>query len=95
MNLATFFKSLSSCLRRKNLVQGNKPTVSYEGIYESWEDAVADSKGYEDMQIINKAAQSFEKILAGKHKCERDTFLYDEFQYSLPLLLGLNFMQKK
>jgi putative methyltransferase (TIGR04325 family) len=95
LNLATFFKSLSSCLRRKNLVQGNKPTVSYEGIYESWEDAVADSKGYEDMQIINKAAQSFEKILAGKHKCERDTFLYDEFQYSLPLLLGLNFMQKK
>lgn len=95
MNLPLFFKSLSSCLKRSNPVQSNKPTVSYEGNYKDWEDAIADSKGYEDTKIIDKATQSFEKILSGKHKCERDTFLFDEFQYSLPLLLGLNFMQKK
>jgi putative methyltransferase (TIGR04325 family) len=95
VNLASLFESLTSCLRRKNPKQENKPTVSYVGNYAHWADAVADSKGYEDSEIIKKATQSFEEILAGKHKCERDTFLYDEFQYSLPLLLGLNFMQRK
>lgn len=95
MNLASFFKSLSSCLKRRHSTQDLNPTVSYEGNYLHWEDAVAASKGYEDSEIINKATQAFEEIVAGKHKCERDTFLYDEFQYSLPLLLGLNFMQRK
>ena len=71
------------------------PTISYDGNYECWEDAIADSKGYQDMEILNKATQSFEKILLGKYKCERDTFLFDKFQYSLPLLVGLNLVQKK
>ena len=86
---------MASYLRKKNPREDNEPTVSYKGNYDCWEEAIADSKGYQDSKILNKATQSFEKILAGEHKCERDTFLYDEFQYSLPLLLGLNFLQKK
>ena len=82
-------------MRRIKTSQDNMPTISYDGNYECWEDAIADSKGYQDMEILNKATQSFEKILLGKYKCERDTFLFDKFQYSLPLLVGLNLIQKK
>jgi putative methyltransferase (TIGR04325 family) len=80
---------------KKNIKKVQNPTVSYAGNYSHWKDAVANSSGYDDSKIINKATKSFEKVLAGYYKCERDTFLFDKYQYSLPLLLGLCFTQKK
>ena len=84
-----FKKLLSIFLRSKEY-----PTVSYHGNYSQWKDAIAHSVGYQDDKILEKATQSFEKIISGEFKCERDTFLFDHFQYSLPLLLGLNFIQQ-
>ena len=71
------------------------PEVSYHGNYKNWDDALADSIGYQDEKIFFKTVQSFKKIISGEFKCERDTILFDQYEYSLPLLLGLNFFQKK
>ena len=84
------FKKLSSNFLRSK----EKPTIAYHGNYSQWKDAIAHSVGYQDDKILEKATQSFEKIISGEFKCERDTFLFDQFQYSLPLLLGLNFTQQ-
>ncbi len=95
MNFPSLFQSIISFLRRNNPLHDPRPTVSYEGDYESWNYAKDASSGYNDIIIANKAEQSFKEILAGNYKCERDTFLFKEFQYSLPLLLGLNLTQKE
>jgi putative methyltransferase (TIGR04325 family) len=84
------FKKLSSNFLRSK----ERPTIAYHGNYLQWKDAIAHSVGYQDEQILEKATQSFTKIISGEFKCERDTFLFDHFQYSLPLLLGLNFIQQ-
>ncbi len=85
------FKKLSNNLFRSK----KKPTVSYHGNYSQWKDAFAHSVGYQDDKILEKTTQSFEKIISGEFKCERDTFLFNQFQYSLPLLLALNFIQQR
>jgi len=85
------FKKLSNNLFRSK----RKPTVSYHGNYSQWKDAIDHSVGYQDDKILEKATQSFEKIISGEFKCERDTFLFNQFQYSLPLLLALNFIQQR
>ena len=41
-------------MRRIKTSQDNMPTISYDGNYECWEDAIAESKGYQDMEILNK-----------------------------------------
>lgn len=91
----SLLKSLLSCIRKIKINKKTESTVSYFGNFSCWKDAISISKGYNDIEIINKATKSFKKVLSGEFKCERDTFLFNEYQYSLPLLLGLCFTQKK
>ena len=72
----------------------NKDCVSYTGPFSNWDDAVSFSTGYCNSTITQKAVSAITKILSGEKKCEKDTILFDEYQYSLPLLLGLNFTLK-
>ena len=78
-----FFKSSAS-----------EKTVSYKGSFESWEQATKNSIGYDSECILKKSNDSFDKIITGVQKCEKDTISFDEYQYSLPLLLGLNYISK-
>lgn len=69
---------------------GNE-VVNYTGNYSTWKEAESESKGYDQKNIFDKNLSSLEHILAGNKKCEKDTILYDNYQYSFPTILGLNF----
>ena len=59
------------------------------GNYSSWEDAIKDSVGYDSDVILNKVRDSLLKVKAGEAVYERDSVLFDEIQYSFPVLAGL------
>ena len=70
-------------------------TVSYSGSYSKWEEASSKSKGYFQKNILEKKILALDQILVGSKKCEKDTILYSDYQYSLPTILGLNFASNK
>ena len=68
--------------------------VSYVGPFHSWSEALNASTGYNDPKITKKAITALNKILSGDKLCEKDTISFDEYQYSLPLILGINYILK-
>lgn len=76
------FRSESSDLARP---QGNY----LEGPYVTWHDAVAVSGGYDHETILEKTRTALLQVKNGSAVYERDSVLFDEVQYSWPLLAGL------
>ena len=68
--------------------------VSYKGSFGDWDEATKSSLGYCTDNILRKATNTIEDIISGTKKCEKDTISFKEYQYSLPLLLGLNYISK-
>ena len=68
--------------------------VTYIGPFNSWRKAVKASAGYNDPAITKKSAAALDMILSGEKTCEKDSILFDEYQYSLPLILGINYILK-
>jgi putative methyltransferase (TIGR04325 family) len=60
-----------------------------KGGYHAWRDAVNASTGYDSEIILHKTKDSLYKVKVGEAVYERDTVLFDEIQYSWPLLAGL------
>ncbi|MEM4655160.1 MAG: TIGR04325 family methyltransferase [Thermosphaera sp.] len=65
------------------------------GDYQTWEDAKKDSIGYDSDKIIQKVRASLLKVREGKAIYERDSVIFDEIQYSWPLLAGLMYAAAK
>ena len=65
--------------------------VSYSGSFTTWAEAESQSEGYDQKNIFQKNLSALEQIMVGNKKCEKDTILYDDYQYSLPTILGINF----
>lgn len=63
--------------------------VTWSGNYSSWEEACAASTGYDSKAIMEKVQEATLKVKSGQAACERDSVLFDEIQYSWPLLAGL------
>lgn len=61
----------------------------WSGNYSTWEDAKKASSGYESDEILQKVRASLLKVKHGKAVYERDSVLFNEIQYSWPLLSGL------
>lgn len=61
------------------------------GDFKSWEEAKSLSSGYEKEEILTKIRDSALKVKKGEAIYERDGVLFDEIQYSWPLLAGLMF----
>ena len=61
----------------------------WKGNYHSWEDANSKATGYNSEEILKKVRESSYKVKIGDSKYERDSVLFDEIQYSWPLLAGL------
>lgn len=59
------------------------------GNYSSWEDAKKDSEGYDSDLILEKVKNSLLKVKNGDAIYERDSVLFDEVEYSWPLLAAL------
>ncbi len=59
--------------------------------YQNWEDAVRASIGYDEDNIIEKIRHSAKLVFDGEAIYERDSVIFDEIQYSWPLLASLLF----
>lgn len=67
--------------------QGNGLRLT--GDYSSWHAAMADCTGYDVDVILEKTTESLLKVKNGEAVYERDSVLFDEIQYSWPMLVGL------
>ncbi len=56
------------------------------GNYKSWDEAMKHSKGYNAENILEKVKHAVLKVKNGEAVYERDSVLFEEIQYSQPLL---------
>ncbi len=63
--------------------------IWFEGDYESWEEAMAKCSGYDADNILSKVLEATLKVKRGEAAFERDSVLFDEIEYSWPVLTGL------
>ena len=64
----------------------------WKGNYPNWQKAQEDSSGYDSDEIIQKVRSSLLKVRNGEAVYERDSIIFDEIQYSWPILSGLMFV---
>jgi putative methyltransferase (TIGR04325 family) len=57
--------------------------------YNSWEEAKQKCTGYDSVEILERVKSSALKVRNGEALYERDSVLFDEIQYSYPLLSSL------
>jgi putative methyltransferase (TIGR04325 family) len=67
----------------------NEITVLFSGNYNSWNEVKEIAEGYDSAHILEKCKTSLLKVKNGEAVYERDSVLFDEIQYSWPLLAGL------
>ena len=63
--------------------------IRFEGDYLTWEDASAQCTGYDAEPILAKVLEATLKVKRGEAVFERDSVVFDEVEYSWPLLTGL------
>ena len=63
--------------------------VRFEGDFTTWEEAVAVSDGYDQQSILAKVTAATLKVKRGEAAYERDSVLFDQIQYSWPVLAAL------
>ena len=61
----------------------------FTGNYTAWQDALDHSTGYDAPEILERVKTSMLKVMSGESKYERDSCLFDEIQYSWPILAAL------
>ncbi|MFC2152101.1 TIGR04325 family methyltransferase [Bacteroidota bacterium] len=61
----------------------------WSGNYSSWEEAIRKSTGYDAKNILEKVKDATLKVKDEIVPYERDSVVFDEIQYSFPLLSGL------
>lgn len=79
-------QTLTACKRSK---------YGWHGNYDSWDEAKGASTGYDDIKIANLVKDSLLKVKKGEVAYERDSVLFDEIEYSWPLLAGLMYASAK
>jgi putative methyltransferase (TIGR04325 family) len=63
--------------------------IYWRGNYTAWEDALVKSSGYDTGIILEKVKSALLKVKNGEAIYERDSVLFDDIEYSWPLLSGL------
>jgi putative methyltransferase (TIGR04325 family) len=66
-----------------------KRNIYFSGHFNEWSTSNAKVTGYDSNQILQQVKTSILKIKSGEAKFERDSMLFDEIQYSYPVLAGL------
>lgn len=84
--LKNFIPPIFLILMRKIFI---KSQSNWYGDYESWSSAVNKSTGYDADLILEKVRSSLIKVKTGEAVYERDSVIFDEIQYSWPLLSSL------
>jgi putative methyltransferase (TIGR04325 family) len=65
-----------------------RPT-DLQGDYARWGDALAASVGYDNEVILEKTLKAVLRVKNGEAAYERDSVLFDEIEYSWPVLAGV------
>jgi len=86
----------------KKIIKGLIPPILFEFLrkfrsnkygwknnYKTWGEAEKASTGYDTDKILHKVKDSLLKVKRGEAVYERDSVIFDEIQYSWPLLTGL------
>jgi putative methyltransferase (TIGR04325 family) len=68
---------------------GSKNNTSFEGSYNTWQEADAHCNGYDNMDILEKVLFATLKVKNGEAVYERDSVIFDQIEYSWPVLTGL------
>ena len=63
--------------------------VFFSGNFHTWDEALKASAGYDAPAILDKVKASLLKVKSGAAIYERDSVLFDEVEYSWPLLTAL------
>ncbi|MDQ2719733.1 MAG: TIGR04325 family methyltransferase [Bacteroidota bacterium] len=75
--------------KRENGIDIKSNLVTWTGNYASWQEAKDHATGYDDKIILEKCKGALLKVKNGEFVYERDSVLFDEIQYSWPLLSAL------
>ena len=67
----------------------------WHGDYSSWSDAENESAGYDSNEILDKVRNSLMSVKQARGVFERDGIVFDEIQYSLPVISGLMYSAAK
>jgi putative methyltransferase (TIGR04325 family) len=62
------------------------------GDYATWEEASKRSTGYDSALIAEKVKEALMKVKHGEAAFERDSVVFEKYEYSWPLLAGLNWI---
>ena len=68
---------------------GKNAIKIWTGDYETWAAVAAQASGYDSDVILQKCRNALLKVKNGEAVYERDSVLFNEIQYSWPLLAGL------
>jgi putative methyltransferase (TIGR04325 family) len=64
-------------------------SLQFEGEYNSWDAAVSSSNGYSQSSILRQVASATRRVLAGEAAYDRDGFVFEDVDYSYPLVCML------
>jgi len=84
-----FIPPILPYLKNKYFNKGEKSSITWNCNYTSWQDALQECKGYNDALIFEKVKTSALKVKNGEAVYERDSVIFNEVQYSWPLLAVL------
>ncbi len=93
-------QNLTSFKSQKNILQAFlrkffKVNYGWSGDFPSWENAKKYAGSYEDVRILEKVKAATIKVKNKEALYERDSVLFDEIQYSWPLLAGIMWVAAK
>ena len=63
--------------------------IRFEETYLTWQDANAQCSGYSSKEILDKIFVATLKVKKGEAVYERDSMIFDQIEYSWPVLFGL------
>jgi len=64
-------------------------SVFFDGWFDNWDEAISRTSGYDQENISNQVLEASLLVSQGKAVFERDSVIFNEIQYSWPLLTGL------
>jgi putative methyltransferase (TIGR04325 family) len=85
----TYIKALVPPIALTTLNKIRTQKYGFSGNYKTWEDALKNSTGYDSPDILERVKAAMLKVKSGEAVYERDSVLFDEKEYSWPLMAGI------
>jgi len=71
----------------RKLTQGRG--IYFEGPFDTWDDALSQSSGYDEQEILGRVLAATLKVKRGEAAYERDSVVFNKIQYSWPVTAAL------